>query len=720
MKLTLSCACGAQYEVEFEPVDGRAPGVVQCPDCGREATGEVNALAAQQAVAAPAEPRPRIGLRRASAPGEAAETAASGAVPKFCHRHPHEPVEVLCFVCRKPICKQCMRKTGFVCSPFCREHAIARQIVVPVYEGMDTLVAEKQDRSVRRMVLTMLGACAVALAGFVWLRTWGSYPRVAYSISLPEDDERTQARFVGPHHLLVATSGTLSLHDARSGRALWSRDISAYRPTVRRREAAQHTDEADAAPADAAAGEQDMAGLLRRMRTAASERPARFHATQSDIWLASGFGLVRFERSTGKETARVPVQGELLDVSFAADAICMVVDGDDEKRFLTRISLPDGGLLTGWFAPERDETGGADIAPAGARDRFADFGDPTPIRSDHQLVAAGSNIVGVDVKLVKENIVAYKAMKDPDRAVLGGELKVTDTVAVAEEILTDLRRERTGGVRRVDESQYRVRIAPLLPAIGNTWTGDVHGPPRLHPLPSVNVLSAGNMIQVFDKSNRPLWNLRLPYPLPPPQEPESGRPGESGRAPLIEHGDRLYVADQGVLTATELNSGRVFWRVGSVGISRIQFDAAGMMYVTTTSADPDSLKYTQQERIAQRPVPILMKLDPRNGQKLWQIQRRADLLDCFVSGNFVYMQTSDVASLDIFRAVRHGREIPVHFRVIRLNPASGDTRWEYYRDREPREVDYQQNRILLRYPGRVEVLRFLSFGARAREAARVN
>jgi hypothetical protein len=55
-----------------------------------------------------------------------------------------------------------------------------------------------------------------------------------------------------------------------------------------------------------------------------------------------------------------------------------------------------------------------------------------------------------------------------------------------------------------------------------------------------------------------------------------------------------------------------------------------------------------------------------------------------------------------------GVAAPVHFRLYRVHPGSGKLLWEYYRDEEPIDLAVDQNRLLLVFPERVELLKFLS------------
>ena len=67
-----------------------------------------------------------------------------------------------------------------------------------------------------------------------------------------------------------------------------------------------------------------------------------------------------------------------------------------------------------------------------------------------------------------------------------------------------------------------------------------------------------------------------------------------GEGPCVEHGDTLYVFDQAVLTAYELNTGNARWRLPSVGVVGLFFDDQDNVYVNTTTGNPDDIKYSRQ------------------------------------------------------------------------------------------------------------------------------
>ena len=82
----------------------------------------------------------------------------------------------------------------------------------------------------------------------------------------------------------------------------------------------------------------------------------------------------------------------------------------------------------------------------------------------------------------------------------------------------------------------------------------------------------------------------------------------------MERKDTLYVIDQGVLTAFDLATGNARWRLPSIGIMGLFFDDEGMIYLNTTTASPDSLKYSNQIDVTRKNAYLVMKLDPKAGK----------------------------------------------------------------------------------------------------------
>ena len=53
MEIKILCECGAKFKFDVEPIDGRSPGPVNCPSCGRDQTAATDSKIREQLAAAP-------------------------------------------------------------------------------------------------------------------------------------------------------------------------------------------------------------------------------------------------------------------------------------------------------------------------------------------------------------------------------------------------------------------------------------------------------------------------------------------------------------------------------------------------------------------------------------------------------------------------------------------------------------------------------------------
>jgi hypothetical protein len=325
------------------------------------------------------------------------------------------------------------------------------------------------------------------------------------------------------------------------------------------------------------------------------------------------------------------------------------------------------------------------------------------------LIPTKDGFVEFSVKLLESRIVTRDAMKPPPaKSVLDGNLTVSKTTELANEILNQAQRDRGGAVVREDESRYLATLRRSDTA--EVWSGEVIGRPALYPLATVNVLAANRRVLVFDKTNKKLWESALSYNVSGGYGAVEGESATYGLGPCVEHKDTLYVIDQGVLTAFDLATGNARWRLPSIGIMGLFFDEAGMIYLNTTTASPESLKYSNQIDISRKDSYLVMKLEPKTGTVLWT----ADVggLVSYVSGKFIYCVRSYHADDDEESATYtmdsiSGRESVLSIK--RLNPKNGRVMWEHVQKRAPLDVQFDQNTIRLVFKHEVQVLRFLTF-----------
>ena len=124
------------------------------------------------------------------------------------------------------------------------------------------------------------------------------------------------------------------------------------------------------------------------------------------------------------------------------------------------------------------------------------------------------------------------------------------------------------------------------------------------------------------------------------------------------------------MTAFDLKSGKARWRMPSVGVSSIQFDDKGMLYVATTSAGPESIQYYEQVSM-ERVQPIIVKVDPATGRALWRVEKIGN--ECYLSGKYVYLTQARTSALDVIASMSTGggRAVSTTFHLYRLNPKNG-------------------------------------------------
>jgi outer membrane protein assembly factor BamB len=326
-----------------------------------------------------------------------------------------------------------------------------------------------------------------------------------------------------------------------------------------------------------------------------------------------------------------------------------------------------------------------------------------------ELFAAGENLVELRVKLVEAKITYAQSIKPGGPSQLGGQTTAGSSAGlVGEEIFNDIKRSQTGGVRPVDESRYEARLRRWIQSEPVEWQGEVTGAPSFFPLATVDLMVAGQALAVFDKENHKLFDSKLSYPL---NERFTTGDLADRLMPAAERDNVLYFFDQGVLTAFSLPSGEVRWRLPSFGISAIQFDDHGMLYVDSTKAGPEDIQYADTIHLEKIP-PVLLKVDPASGKILWKAEDRGER--CLVSGKFLYCESVQRGGIAIAAALGDALnappgEAPVYFRLYRMDPATGEALWSLYREQCPQNLAVQANRILLRFGNDVELFKFLAF-----------
>jgi outer membrane protein assembly factor BamB len=171
--------------------------------------------------------------------------------------------------------------------------------------------------------------------------------------------------------------------------------------------------------------------------------------------------------------------------------------------------------------------------------------------------------------------------------------------------------------------------------------------------------------------------------------------------PCVESDNALYVFDRGMLTSFDAATGQVHWRLTSVGISQVQPDGKGHLYVTSTTASPDSIQFSQQFNLSSKANPVILKVEATTGRVLWRNEGIGD--KCFLSGKFIYAARAAENPM-----ITPGEDPVLYFDLYRLSPSDGHAMWYYSQSRHPVQIEVQGNQILLHFRGELQVLKFFS------------
>ena len=696
--------------------------------------------------------------------------------PRRCPRHPAEFAIGECIVCSKPICPKCMELFGCICGPHCKAKAEAKGLQVTSHAALKSALEARHWRNAGRIAAAAALVLAAALGFWLWFKLFGSVPRVAFSIRFAEPAYSGRSAFAGQDQIVFLHGSLLARHDLKANKEIWSRQLldekeldaataSQIKELQDANERSRQTD-----PDNVPRTPSPDRLKLRLQRAAAAALDLRVYG--SNIWIISPGSLIHYDWETGRPDQEIALPSGAGGIIARGDELLLMAAAQSGEPCVTRIDLAtcksrtqtlDGTPLTNALAdasapghrpgalaglpvglPGKDAGKPMDAAKvarqaqhsslparialpailAGSRSQeraLAEMGGsspgpaaangPTIPAETRSLIPTKDGFLQFSTRLLERRVVARSAMKaSPAKSALNGVLSVNNTAEAANEILNDMQRERGGGIVQEDQSRYLVKLQ--APEGKEGWSGEVVGPPSLFPLETVTVVTACKLVVVLDKAYNQLWQSTLSYSVNPNLGAGEGETGLFGQGPCVEHNGGLFLFDQGELVAFDLATGARRWGLPSIGIAGMFFDDQDNIYVNSTTAGLDSIKYSRQIDISQNARPVVFKLQSRTGKTLWT-QHPAGMIS-YVSGKFVYAVQSympEEPDEDGPAPVETGFETRAFMRIARLDPRTGAALWEYQdpKPRAPLDVQFDKNRIRLVFKKEVQVLKYLSF-----------
>lgn len=695
LTLKIECECGTRFKFDVEPVEGRMPVEVFCPHCGLDGTDQANRQ--MEALLAGKPPPPKI------------------EVPK-----PFKAEAV------KPVLKMAQKRPP--------QHTVSLPPQARKIGAKKTPPKYPQEGPVNKLIVVgTIMLFTVFVTVWVWYSFFGSKPRVHASIPIQKASRVEYCRFIGPDQVLLKTDRALSLHDAAGLKQMWSVDLAPYQAPLAEwdGEEGEMTERAvpSGGPASGSPLQAVHAAVLARLGSHLPFDASRQEHVQifgNEIWVLFADCLAVFDRNTGREKKRVALAGQILQLTAGDSVLFATSTGRPNEVQLTRVAFRTGDVFVDKFtlpeppaiepgratAPVRDESTDLLGGFAGMMEAGMAAGTEQPFDLNveaHQMrfVPAGVNVARLEIDLVEKNVAVRQTVRPEDvkpkeEPGKDGPMKVTDALALAQQMQYEAIQSKGGVFEKSDESRYKVTLKRHLEEGAPIWSGEMVGPPVLVPLKSVDVLLSSRSMVVFDKENEKLWEAPLAFPA----SSASVSFGDGRSGPCLEAGDTLYLYDTQALASFELATGRVRWRMPLPGVESIRLDDRGMLYMTS----PESVS----------------RVDSESGKTLWT--QAIKNVQFFLSGKYVYLSKAQVSGADMIRNMWTGKDIPTHFRIYRVDPKSGEILWEYYKPKAPTTMDFKDNQVLLLFanelikdpnrradekplfaPGELQLLKYVTF-----------
>jgi hypothetical protein len=141
------------------------------------------------------------------------------------------------------------------------------------------------------------------------------------------------------------------------------------------------------------------------------------------------------------------------------------------------------------------------------------------------------------------------------------------------------------------------------------------------------------------------------------------------------------------------------------------FDNAGSIYVNTTTASPEAIKFSKQIDVSNRTGDVVAKLDAKTGKQIWM--NSSDGVIAYLEGKFIYtvayMSPTDEDEELNPDLVAIGAQTLPYVRIRRIDPKNGRVMWDHFQQRGALDVNIHENTFQIVFKKEVQVLKFISF-----------
>lgn len=660
--IKILCHCGTKFAFEADESITLAAESIKCPNCGADASEAANTqlATARTSSAAPVTPEPSRRVRLAIDP--------PGGKPT--QQDESETAEDEPAPARRRM-------------PYAQSHGPSRS---------ERMIRQNREQTARRKpyVIAVVLLLVLVSAFWIWYRVTGSKPKVVMNHEYDRAERPLVPRLLPNQEMLLIRNRDVSLLSDPTGKPIWQTSIGNV------------TNFDDSTP--------NYAELDYRVERAT---PAVRIASNS-FWIVWPDKIVDLKRDSGELATSIDLPDAPQEIAVG-ERLLVVEQPTTNKSELAFEILP--------LAGGEKQSIQVDLLTNA----------PPP-----KIIPDAASVVVMQTRLLESRMITNKLSTGPKvmtasgikkspndnfDKILEGTHTAGQSLSASVKLVHELNRRDDDEPDETyeDQSRYEVEIRRAFGG-GSTWKGEIIGPPRFYPLPSVDVVAGEKHFKVIDKNGQLKWESPLSYPLSEravssanfyrPFADPLERPlqhddtyGLRYRFPFVEHENQLYAYDSGVLACFDLASGDVKWRVTSVGIRKIIFDRDGFLYACTTQDGAQTLQKPNPDR-SDAPVDEIIKIDPKSGSVLWHAPYLGT--DLYVSGKFIYSKWVGENILNQAAALAARADAVPSCAITRINPSNGEVLWRREFKGDPDTVNIQQNWLLIQYPRQIEVLKFFS------------
>ncbi len=589
-----------------------------------------------------------------------------------------------------------MESFGYVCSAYCQEQGRARKMDIPIYAGQRQAKMENVRKG-DMGILRAIGAGALLLILLVaFFNLYLAKPRSAYLVESNKSAPYVATRWLNDETIVTLTGTHLSAHKSSSGAELWSADLP--------------SDDSAPKPVKAAATAPKLAANAKPsfddsfFESSYSPRPEMM-VRGSDVWIVTTTKAIDYDLTTGSKKKEVKWPQPAESIHLGSESITAIARADRTGTPLMRIDPANGNAQTVLLPINTAEIIAERRAwadRAGEHLQASSLQDLMPNESGFR--AGGAGLVQLKTKMLEQRLQeAVVTIRGPG-LIDKQNLRSSQHADAAREFLNQSKREKT-----IDGSLYQVTLRRFFG--GSDWTGQIIGHPSLHSTKSADIIIGGTNMVVLARGGAKMWESKLAYEIGDrfmsfgdDDDDDSSDPKGS---PVLEVGSRLLVADAGTIHCYDLKTGAVQWRLNTVGVKQMQFDGLGNIYVATTTASPESIKFEGGTDLDNNERPQILKIELASGKQLWKSNDLGD--NVYVSGKFVYATRGRISMVARMQADNNLTEPVVNYRIHRLDASTGREKWEYHRKRAPQNIEVVGTHLLLTYRNQIQMLKFTSF-----------